>query len=165
MIDPTSALKSFQEAFANGELRLQRGVSDPELFVHQDHPNGSARLTYVRLDGRTVTAFVEFVLVDSLEGSPCFHIGYAVPERYRAQGRAKDIVLAAIAELRRGMTANGVPAFCIEAVVGTDNEPSKRVAAATLSPSPAQIIDQVSGLPALQYVLKVEGGTSAAASA
>jgi hypothetical protein len=157
MTDPFAALESFQEAFANGVLSLQRGVIDPELFIHVDHPNGSTRrFTYVRLDRRTVTALVMFVLVDPLEGSPCFQIGYAVPERYRAQGRAKDIVVAAIAELKRGLTGNGVPAFYVEAVVGTDNEPSMRVAAATLSTSPVQITDHVSGLPALQYLLKVE---------
>jgi hypothetical protein len=157
MTDPFAALESFQEAFANGVLSLQRGVIDPELFVHVDYPDGSTRrLTYVRLDRRTVTALVMFALVDPIEGSPCFQIGYAVPERYRAQGRAKDIVVAAIAELKKGLTGNGVPAFYIEAVVGTDNEPSTRVAAAIISTSPTQITDHVSGLPALHYVLKVE---------
>ena len=156
MTDPFAALESFQEAFANGVLSLQRGVIDPELFSHVDHPNGSTRFTYVRLDRRTVTALVMFALVDPLEGSPCFQIGYAVPERYRAQGRAKDIVVAAIAELKKGLIGNGVPAFYIEAIVGTDNEPSTRVAAATISTSPVQITDYVSGLPALHYVLKVE---------
>ena len=47
-------------------------------------------------------------------------------------------------------------AFCIEAVVGTDNEPSKRVAAATISADPVPITDEFSGLPALHYVRKVE---------
>jgi hypothetical protein len=94
MTDPFAALESFQEALANGVLSLRQGSIDPELFVHLDHPNSSTRFTYVRLDRRTVTALVMFVLVDPLEGSPCFQIGYAVPERYRAQGRTKDIVVA-----------------------------------------------------------------------
>jgi hypothetical protein len=97
-----------------------------------------------------------FVLVDPFDGSPCFQIGYAVPERYRGRGRAKDIVVAAIAELKRGLTGNAVPAFYIGAVVGTDNEPSMRVAAATISTSPVSITDHVSGLPALHYLLKIE---------
>jgi hypothetical protein len=156
MTDPFAALESFQEALASGGLVLRRGAIDPELFVHVDHPNGFPRFTYVRLDHRTVTALVMFVRVDPLKGSPCFQIGYAVPENYRAQGRAKDIVVAAIAELKRGLTANGVPGFYIEAIVGTDNEPSIRVAAATISTSPVQITDHFSGLPALHYVLKVE---------
>jgi hypothetical protein len=156
MTDPFAALESFQEVLANDVMLLQQGIIDPELFVHQDQPNGSTRFTYVRLDRRTVTALVMFVLVAPLEGSPCFQIGYAVPERCRAQGRAKDIVAAAIAELKRGLTENGVPAFYIEAVVGTDNEPSMRVAAATISTSPVQITDDVSGLSALHYVRKID---------
>jgi hypothetical protein len=55
-------------------------------------------------------------------------------------------VAAAIAELKRGLSGNGVPAFY---------EPSMRVATATISTSPVQITD-VSGLPALHYVRKVE---------
>ncbi len=66
---------------------------------------------------------------------PCFQLGYAVPEKYRAQSRAKKIVTAAIAELQNGLSRNGIAGFCIEAVVGTDNEPSMRVASATISSS------------------------------
>ena len=65
-------------------------------------------------------------------------------------------MVAAITELKRGLTRNGVPGFYIEAVVGTDNEPSMRVAGATISTSPVPITDHFSGLPALHYVLKVE---------
>ena len=157
MTDPFAALESFQEALANDALYLRPGTIDRKLFLYVDHPNGSTRrFTYVRLDRRTVTALVMFVPVEPIEGVPCFQIGCAVPERYRRQGRAKDIIVAAIAELENGLTRNGVPAFYIEAVVGTHNEPSMRVAAATISNSPVHIIDQVSGLPALQYVLKVD---------
>lgn len=156
MTDPFAALESFQEAFANCGLPLQRGSIDTELFVYVDHPTGTRRFTYIRLDCRTVTALVMFALAEPLEGTPCFQIGYAVPERYRRQGRAKDIVLAAIAELKNGLTRSGVPTFYIEAVVGIDNEPSKRIAAATISTSPVAITDHFSGLPALQYILKVE---------
>src|ERR1700730_10008347 len=100
MTDPFAALESFQEAFANGALALQRSIIDRQLVVHMDHPNGSTTFSYERLDRRTETELVMFALVDPLEGSPCFQIGYAVPERYRAQGGAKDIVVAAIAELK-----------------------------------------------------------------
>jgi RimJ/RimL family protein N-acetyltransferase len=156
MTDPSAALESFQAAFANGELSLQRGVIDPQLFVHVDRPQGVPRFTYVRFDRRTVSALVMFASVGPLHDIPCFQIGYAVPERYRGHGRAKEIVVAAIAELKRGLTRNGVAEFYVEAVVGTDNEPSMRVAAATLSTSPEAITDHFSGLPALHYILKIE---------
>jgi RimJ/RimL family protein N-acetyltransferase len=163
MTDPSAALESFQEAFTNDPAPLKRGAIDPELFVHLDYPTDKPRFTYVRIDGGTVTALVMFAFVGQIEGEPLFQIGYAVPERYRGQGRAKEIVVAAIAELKNGFRHNGVHgAFCIEAVVGIDNESSMRVAAATISSSPVQITDNMSGLPALHYVLKIEVDSPAA---
>jgi hypothetical protein len=156
MTDPSAALTSFQEVFGTEGIPLQPGVIDPDLFVYRDEPTGSLRFTYVRLDRRTVTALVMFAQVPPLKGLPCFQLGVAVPEKYRAQGRAKEIVIAATAELQNGLGRNGVAAFYIEAVVGTDNEPSKRVAAATISANPVPITDKFSGLPALHYVRKIE---------
>lgn len=156
MTDPHAALTSFQTAFDTQLISLQPGVLDRDLFLHVDSPTGSPRFTYVRLERRTVTALVMFAQVPPLGGLPCFQLGYAVPVKYRAQGRAKKIVTAAIAELQNGLSRNGIAAFCIEAVVGADNGPSMRVATATISSSPVSIMDESSGLPALHYVRKVE---------
>jgi hypothetical protein len=156
MTDPTAALIDFQRVFETEGIPLQPGVIDPILFVHLDRPTGTPRFTYVRLHRRTVTALVMFAQVPPLKGLPCFQLGVAVPEKFRAQGRAKEIVTAAIAELQYGLGRNGIPAFYIEAVVGTDNEPSKRVAAATISVDPVPITDEFSGLPALHYLRKID---------
>lgn len=156
MTDPMAALVDFQRVFETQSIPLQPGAIDPALFVHRDQPTGSPRFTYVRLDRRTVTALVMFVQVQPIEGLLCFQMGVAVPEKYRAQGRAKEIVTAAIAELQAGFSRSGISAFYIEAVVGTDNEPSKRVAAATISGTPLPITDEFSGLPALHYIRKLE---------
>lgn len=156
MTDPMAALTSFQEVFETEGIPLQPGVIDPTLFVHRDQPTGTPRFTYVRLDRRTVTALVMFAQVPPLKGLLCFQLGVAVPEKYRAQGRAKEIVTAATTELQSGLSRSSIPAFYIEAVVGTDNEPSKRVAAATISADPVPITDEFSGLPALHYIRKIE---------
>jgi hypothetical protein len=94
-------------------------------------------------------------LCEPIEGVPCFQIGYAVPKEYRGQGRAKGIVDAAIAELKHGLGRNKIHSFYVEAIVGTDNEASKHVAATTISATPVAVTDKYSGLPALQYVRKV----------
>ena len=83
LTDPSDALTSFQQGLQNGDIQLERGELDPELFVHLDHPNEMTRFTYVRLQGRTVTAFVMLVAVEPIEGTPCLQIGYAVPKAYR----------------------------------------------------------------------------------
>lgn len=155
MTDPYDALKSFQQAYLNGQIQLKRGDIDRELFVHVDHPTGTPRFTYVKLEGQTVTALVMLVVCEPLSGVPCFQVGYAVPAAYRGEGRAKNAVAAAIAELKQGLARNKISTFYMEGIVGADNEASKRVAAATISNAPAEVTDCFSGLPALQYLRKI----------
>jgi hypothetical protein len=156
MTDPSDALRSFQQALVDGEIQLQRGKIDSELFVHSDRPQGEMRLTYVRLQRQTVTALAIAVLTEPIEGIPCFQLGVAVPEPYRGQGRAKSIVEAAIIEMKSGLARNNIRAFYVEAIVGTHNEASQHVAAATISTTPVAVTDEFSGLPALQYLCKID---------
>jgi RimJ/RimL family protein N-acetyltransferase len=82
----------------------------------------------VRLEDTTVTAFVEFASCEAIEGTPCFAIGYAVPEAHRNKGRAKNAIRAAISELQNGLGRIGLSVFYVGAIVGADNKPSQRVA-------------------------------------
>jgi hypothetical protein len=155
MTDPSHALQSFQQVFLTGGMELRPGVLDSKLYLHVDDADGLTRFTYVRLEGQTITAFVLFTPCAPIEGRPCFAIGYAVPEAYRNQGRAKEAVGAALAEMRRGF-GRVWPLFYVEAIVGIDNKPSQRVAEQAISDTPIAVTDQVSGLPAFQYVLRIE---------
>ena len=155
MTDPSVALASFQAELLRGTVPLQTCALDRDLFVHLDTPaNGTSRFTYVKLDAKTVTALVMVVTVGRIAALPAFQIGCAVPEGYRNQGRAKCTLRAAIAEIRHGFRRAGIRELYIEAVVARDNEASKRVCAATFSAPPKEIIDDVSGLPALHYLQK-----------
>lgn len=155
MTDPFDALTSFQQALLDGEISLRTCELDPKLFVHLDRPTDVPRFTYVRLDRQTVTALAIIVPIEPMHGLPCFHLGVAVPEAHRGKGYAKSVVLAAIAELRHGLARNKTPSFYVEAIVSVDNEPSKRVAASTISATPSAVTDEFSGLPALHYVRKI----------
>lgn len=159
MTDPSQALQSFQQALLHGGIQVQPGVLDRNIYVHFDRPNGGSRFTYVRLEGTTVTAFVEFASCEAIEGSPCFGIGYAVPEAFRNQGRAKDAIRAALSEMQQGLGRIGLSVFYVEAIVGADNKPSQRVAEQVVSDTPVAVTDHVSGLPAFQYVRKIEPPT------
>lgn len=149
MVDPSLALASFQEALAAGGLRLERGRIDPTVYLHVDHLQGKPRFTYVHMDGQTVTAFASFVPNGTFEGHPNLAVGYAVPERYRNQGRAKAILAAGIAELQNGF--RGHPPFYIEAVVSVNNLASQNVAQEVLGGEPEPIVDNHSDEPALRY--------------
>lgn len=155
MTDPTDSLKGLQKALNDGELSLQSGELDPKLSVLADRPLGKMRMSYARIENGIVTALAVFVLTESVEGLPCFQLGIAVPDALRRQGRAKTIVEAALAEMKNGFCRNGIPAFYVEAIVGTDNVAYQHVATATLSTTPLSVTDQFSGLPALQYLRKI----------
>lgn len=157
MVDPSDAMPSFQEAFLRGELLLRPGVLDPSLHVHKDHaPDGQMRLTYARFEGQVVTALVMVCRAEPLDDLLCFQFGVAVPEQFRRQGRAKDLMSAAIRELQNGLGGAGVREFYIEAVIHPDNVASRRVAETCISPAPASGTDDLSGQPALQYIAKLE---------
>lgn len=157
MTDPMVALVSFQQALLDGEVQLCRGELDPDIFMQADSPAPKVmRLTYVRLDGRTVKAFVNAVSAGYVEGLPCFQLGVAVPEKYRNKGYAKNTLAAAIAEMKNGFSRTRIPSFYVEGIVSVDNEPSKRASAAAISPNPTPVTDEGSGLPALQYLKKIE---------
>jgi GNAT superfamily N-acetyltransferase len=157
MTDPMDALVSFQQALLDGEIQLRPGELDPHLFMYADRPTPDVmRITYVRLDGRTVKAFVNVISAGHIEGLPCFQLGVAVPEKYRNKGYAKSLLAAAIAEMKNGFSRTQIPSFYVEGIVSVDNEPSKRASAATISSTPAAVTDKDTGLPALQYLRRIE---------
>ena len=157
MTDPHDSLPSFQRALRDGELIVQKGALDRELIVHLDHPAPRVnRMTYAKLDGKKVVGLVQLVPAELLNGLPCFQAGVAVAKKYRRKGHAKRLVAAAIAELKHGLAQDAkIKSFYVEAIVSVENEPSKRLAAATISKEPTTVTDELSGQPALQYVLKV----------
>jgi hypothetical protein len=114
------------------------------------------QVTYVRLKGKTVTVIVMFVPSDPIKGELCFGIGYAVPEPYRNQGRAKEAARAAILELQHGLGRAGINEFYVEAIVGADNKYSQRVAEQVISDTPVAVTDKNSGLSAFQYIRRIK---------
>lgn len=93
MTDPSDALASFQQALDDGHIHLRRGELDPDIFLYADKINGHARFTYVWLDKRPVTAFVNMTPVQPIDGIPCLQIGCAIqpstnsPDRRHLHGQ------------------------------------------------------------------------------
>ncbi|MET3479851.1 GNAT family N-acetyltransferase [Variovorax atrisoli] len=154
--DVASALKSFQEALIRNTLQVRRGELDREMLVHMDRPDGETRLSYARMDGRTVVALVQFIPCDPVEGEPCFSVGWAVEETRRGQGKAREVVLAALREMRNGFTRAGMNAFWVEAIVGEDNIASQKLAERVISPPVKTGTDSYSGDPIVQYLRRIE---------
>jgi RimJ/RimL family protein N-acetyltransferase len=134
------------------------GTLDDKLFLHIDRPGDDVRLTYVRLDGQTVTAFIQFIPTEPVDGEMCFSVGWAVPEELRGQGRAAEAFLVALKEMREGFSQK-VNSFWIEGIVEMDNLASQRVAARVISASPKPSVDGEAGVPILQYLRHIDAST------
>lgn len=147
--DPSIALQMFQDSL--DRLSLQPGATDPELFMYLDQPEGRTRMSFARLQDRTVITLVMFIEAQASGGAPRFLVFYAVREAYRNQGRAKRTLAAAIREMEHGCALTGVDALLLEAVVGPDNIAAQRVAAQVFAREPVAITDPATGLPALAY--------------
>lgn len=157
--DIASALKSFQHALITGTIQVQRGELDREMLVHMDRPNGEARLSYARMDGRTVVALIQFIPCDPVEGEPCFNVGWAVAEAHRGRGKAAEAVLASLREMRNGFTRAGMKAFWVEAIVGEENIASQRLAEKVISAPVKTSTDSTSGDPIVQYLRRIDAQT------
>jgi hypothetical protein len=157
MTDPSDGMKSFQQELRRGGIAIHISKNDANLFVHVDAPNGPPeyRFTYVRLKGKTVTAMVMFAAQPPEDGKPYFAVWYAVPKRFQKRGRAKDILVAAIADMQAALVRNGIPEFYIEAIIGADNMASRKIAEQVISNEPEAITEELSGLPAFKYVRKI----------
>ena len=156
IINPMDALKSFEPALMRGELSVEPGRTNAEVFVHQDFPNGEVRYSYGKMRGAFVGALAIIVPAQAVGSIHAFQIGYAVPQHLRKRGLAKEITKAAIDEFTFGMARHGVKCFYIEAIVGVKNVASQYVAAHVIGGEPKRTYDNESGEPAFQYLKLIE---------
>jgi len=152
MTDPSDALKSFQQALAQGIIAPRKAELHDDLLFLVDDANGKKRLTYALKRDGVVVALATFISADPIDGFHCFHVGYAVDEAYRSHGFGKDVTKKAFDELTNGFQRAGIPHLYVEAIIGISNEHSKKLATSVLSNSPNACTDAVSGQAALQYV-------------
>jgi GNAT superfamily N-acetyltransferase len=132
MTEPMAALKGLQTELANG-IALMECELNPRIDLIQDYPAGQQSMSYSRIEQGIVRSIAVLVPVEPIDGVPCFKITFAVCEASQGQGLAVEIVEVAIAELRHGLGRNGIVAFLIEAIIGTDNVLAQKVANRVLS--------------------------------
>jgi hypothetical protein len=149
--DSTAALQTFQRDL--NRLFLKPSPSDPALFCYMDEPLGAVRMAFARLQGQTVTALATFFASAPVDGVMDLHGFFAVPEAYRNQGRAKDILASALRQLTPNIAQSGVKALRVLLVVEADNTAAQRVAEAIISTSPTPVTDEATGRPALLYTV------------
>jgi hypothetical protein len=160
-LDPMQGLAGRQIAFELGSLHLRPAATHPHLLACTRSDDDGPVLSYIILEGRHVTAMVNFRPRMSLvHGVPAYNIELAVPEDRRGGGRGKEAVSAALLELRHELTRAGVYAFDLEAIVETDNPASMRIAEETICENAVPTTDPYSGKRAFRYLRRLESPDS-----
>jgi hypothetical protein len=152
MTDPMDALVYLQEALDAGTVQMRSSDIHPDLKVLVDHPLGELRLTYASIADGIVQSIALFLMVDPLDGVPCFALGWAVIESMRGRGLATETMVKAMEELQKGLKRNGIHKFYVEAIVARSNVASNRLASRLVSDSPTTGTDAISGVPIFKYL-------------
>jgi len=152
MTDPMNALRSFQQALAQGIISPEKAALHDDLLFLVDDANGETRFTYALVKSDRVVGLANFIPSDPMKGFPCLSVGYAVDEANRSRGFGKELVRKGFEELINGFQRAKLPHLYVEAIIGVSNEHSKMLANSMISSTPTECTDSVSGQPALQYV-------------
>jgi len=154
MVDPHDGLVSYREALSKGLIRPQLGRAHAELTVLLDDAEGEKRLTYALMQDGEVLGIAIYVMNGYEYEKPCFQVGYAVFDKFRNQGVAKELLKMSLDELSSEFK-DIFPSFHIEAVVSPSNVASKKVAEAIIGGTPDEITDKHSGENAHRYTKTV----------
>lgn len=155
MTDPMDALVQLQLALDNRVVSLSPCELHKDILVIADQPNGTPRYTYVKINEDKVQAIALFVHTESIDGTPCFQLGWATIENMRGLGFAQHVTERGIDELVNGLGMHGIEKLYIEAIISDSNKPSIKIANKLLSDSPKKCTDSFSGEPALQFLRRV----------
>ncbi|MFN4186944.1 MAG: hypothetical protein ACK4FN_02835 [Acinetobacter johnsonii] len=154
MSDPHAGMTSFQECLLKGVVKVEPVTQHIDLYSYVDVPEpGVNRLTYARLDKnqKIVKAFLSCVPNGQFNGHLCIAVGYAVPEKYRNLGYAKNILRDVVQDLIFQASRNGKKVLVIEAVIDQLNLASQRVAETVLQGDRECITDSISQKAAFRY--------------
>ncbi|WP_049355594.1 GNAT family N-acetyltransferase [Haemophilus parainfluenzae] len=144
MSDPMIGLLSLQEELSKNRITL-RNCTNNKLCMFFDKPEGIPRFTYVIVNEGEILSFCNFVLVEPINDTPCFQIGYAVPEKFQNKGFGKEIAKLALIEFLTNMFRDSsFKNLYIESVISIDNLASQKITNYILSTKPEQIIDSIS---------------------
>ena len=152
MTDPHQSLLSLQEHVSNGTVILKHcPIHQHLLYFDYNPPGEDYSRTYCLLDEETVIAILAYTFLPPCNEVPVIQIGYAVNEKSRGTGKAKEIIGLVLEELQAELDGTDLQSLYVEAVVGIENISSQHVAAKMLSTNPKPCKDALSDSDALHF--------------
>lgn len=157
-VEMMDALTGFNAALKTGAIEVRPTRTDPKIFVHADTPDGTPRLSYVRMKGSHATAIAVIVVTEPLDGLPAIHIGCAVREDQRGKGIGRHVLSVALEDFRTNMAPKGMTDYWIESLVEADNAASAAMTARVLGIEPEEVTDDETGEPSLRFLKRISAG-------
>jgi GNAT superfamily N-acetyltransferase len=154
-VEMMDALTGINAALKVGAIRIQPTKTDPKVFLHADNPDGTPRLSFVRMKGAHATAIAVVVITEPLDGLPVIHIGCAVREDQRGKGLGRHVLTVALEDFRTSMTAKGLSEYWIESLVEADNAASVAMTSKVLGIEPEEVTDDDTGEPSFRFLKRV----------
>lgn len=154
-VEMMDALTGFNAALKAGTIAVQPTRSDPKVFLHADTPDGTQRLSFVRMKGAHATAIAVIVVAEPLDGLPVIHIGCAVREDQRGKGLGRHVLTVALEDFQTNMGAKGLTDYWIESVVEADNHASAAMTTKVLGIEPEDVTDDATGEASLRFLKRI----------
>lgn len=155
MTDPHESLIGFQKALDTHGIFPSKCALHTDLSELSDNAEGEPRLTFALIENGIAKGIVIYVAAPNLDGIRCLSIGYAVAEKFRNQGIAKEIIKKSLEQLSFKFKGK-IPRFYVEAIIDKTNISSRKVASKVLSDAPIRITEKISNKQAYRYVRLVE---------
>lgn len=156
-VEMMDALMGLNAALKAAEIKVQPTKTDPKVFLHADAPEGTPRLSYVRMKGAHATAIAVIVVTEPLDGLPVIHIGCAVREDQRGKRLGSHVLTVALEDFRISMAAKGLTEYWIESLVEADNVASVAMTTKVLEIVPEEATDDGTGEPSLRFLKRITG--------
>lgn len=154
-VEMMDALTGFNAALKAGAIEVRPTATDPKIFIHADSPEGTPRLSFVRMKGAHATAIAVVVITEPLENLPVIHIGCAVREDQRGKGHGRYVLTVALQDFQTSMAAKGLTDYWIESLVEADNAASVAMTTKVLGIEPEEVTDDETGEPSFRFLKRV----------
>lgn len=154
-VEMMDALEGLNAALKVGEIKLRPTGTDPKVLLHADNPEGTPRLSFVRMKGAHATAIAVIVITEPLNNLPVIHIGCAVREDQRGKGLGRHVLTVALEDFRTSMAVKGLTEYWIESLVEADNAASVAMTKKVLGIEPEEVTDDETDEPSFRFLKRV----------
>lgn len=129
MLPPYVNIDQINKKLANGISNLTPCEGCDDIYIVSESPEIKAdEITYAIVSNNEVKSYAVYTATDSVNGKPCFNVGYETDPKYRNLGLAKRVLNESIRRLKADIAGlDKVADIIIKAVIKDDNIFSQKV--------------------------------------